>query len=265
MNNHRASRPWVCVALLGTAMTMLTACPNTVRPPPPSEQPVAVPPPPASGNSVPVRPSPPVQPAPPAATTDQRGVTLYEVNPQASIVHIFVYRAGALARFGHNHVISVRSLNGRIWIHPTVSKSGFELSFPVEQMAVDEPQARRAAGSDFQAEVSASDREGTRANMLRTEVLDAAHYAQISLKSVTIAGSAQQPQVTVRITIRNVARELVIAPVMSLKAGQLTVSGQFDILQSQFGIEPFKAALGALAVQDRLHIEFTLIAGKKGG
>jgi polyisoprenoid-binding protein YceI len=234
-------KPIARILGIATTLLLLTACPQTTRPP-----------------AGPETPAVPTQPA-----ADLRGATIYEVNPTASVVHILVYRGGTLARFGHNHVMTVQSLQGRIWSHPTATKSGFDLTFPVAQMIVDDPAARQAAGSDFPAEVPQADRDGTRKNMLRAETLDAEHYPNITLKSVRSGGTAQQPQFTARITIRGNSHDVMIAPTIKIEGASLTASGEFDIQQTDFGIKPFSAALGALEVQDKLHIKFNVVAQKK--
>lgn len=204
----------------------------------------------------------PSPPAPVAPSAPVRGATIFELDPQASAVHVLVYKGGALARLGHNHVMTVQGLHGRVWSHAEIPRSGFDFSFPVAQMLVDEPAARSAAGSEFPGEIPDADREATRRNMLRAEVLDAAQYPEIRVRSAAVAGSASQPRVTARITIRNVSRDLTLTPNVSIEGDRITVSGELDISQTDFGITPFSAALGALQVQDRLHVQFRMI-GKK--
>lgn len=222
---------------------MLAACPQPAREPAPGKA--------------------PVPPVPSTAAPDVRGATIYEVNPQTSTVHILVYRGGTLARLGHNHVMSVQALRGRIWTHPTLAKSGLDLSFPVAQLSVDDPAARRAAGDDFPPEIPQKDRDGTQRNMLKAEVLDAGHYPDVTLRSVRIAGTVPQPTVTLEITIRNVRQQVDVSPTVKIEGARMTVSGEFDIQQSTFGIKPFTAALGALEVQDRLRVKFSVVAEKK--
>jgi hypothetical protein len=227
------------ILMLTAVATLLTACPKPTRPTAPT-------------------PSIPSTPA-----KDLREAVIYDVNPRESTLHILVYRGGALARLGHNHVMTVRDLQGRIWSHATIAKSGFDISFPVAQMIVDDPDARRAAGSDFPPDVPDADREGTRKNMLRAEVLDAEHHPRIELKSVTVAGSAQHPEVIARITIRNASRDVSLKPSVRLDGNRLMATGELDLLQSDFGIKPFSAALGALTVQDRLHVKFSVVAARR--
>lgn len=229
--------------LLGLCLG-LAACPRPVRPPTPAP---TVP-------SVPPRPSPESIPS---------GATIYEIDARASDLHILVYRGGAFARLGHNHVMSSKSLLGRVWMQPQFPGGGFDLAFPVAELIVDDPGARRAAGGDFPPEIPAADKDGTRKNMLRAEVLDAERYPRVEVKSAQVAGSLQAPQVTARITIKETSREVPVPVAITIDGNRLTASGEFAILQTDFGIKPFSIAMGALEVKDRLLVRFKLVAVKR--
>jgi hypothetical protein len=70
----------------------------------------------------------------------------------------------------------------------------------------------------------------------------------------------QSPLIIVRITIRGVSRETPVSADVQFKETSLTASGEFDILQSDFGITPFSTAFGALRIDDRLHVKFMITA-----
>jgi polyisoprenoid-binding protein YceI len=226
--------------LLPIALSLLlAACPSAVRKAPE----------PASG-------------LPSIAPPDLTGATLYAVSSSASEVDVMVFRGGTFARLGHNHVLRSKAVTGRVWLHPQIAKSGLELSFPVQELIVDDPQARRAAGGDFPPEIAQADKDGTRKNMLRAEVLDGERHPKITLRSVRVAGSLAAAKITVRITIKEVSRDLDVPAVVALEGSRLSAAGEFDILQTDFGIKPFSIALGALEVQDRLHVKFRIVAEK---
>lgn len=191
---------------------------------------------------------------------DTRGAQVYTVDAAASHVYILVYRGGALARLGHNHVVTSRSVEGRAWLHPKFERSGFELTIPVESLIVDDPRDREAHGNDFPPGISQKDIEGTKRNMLRAEVLDAEQFPTISLRTARVSGSVESPVVTARITLKGVTKDVPIPVKLAVDAGRLTAKGALDILQTDFGIKPFSIALGALEVQDRLHLEFNIAA-----
>ena len=227
----------ICLSLL------LAACPRPVRPPPPA---------------------PTVPPAPTApAAADTRGATVYEVSPQSSQLSIYVFRGGKFSRLGHNHVMTSQHLAGRVWVHPEFARSGFELSFPVAQLVVDDAEARRAAGSDFPPDIPQADKDGTRKNMLKPEVLDGERYPEVKLRSTQVGGTLEAPQVTAHITIKDASHDVEVQVKLAIAGAKLTASGEFDILQTQFGMKPFSVALGALEVQDRLHIKFSVVAEKR--
>jgi polyisoprenoid-binding protein YceI len=231
--------------LIGLSL-LLAACPRPVRPPPPRE-------------TVPPAPTQPQGPAAP----DLRGATVYEVSSQSSQLAIYVYRGGRFSKLGHNHVMTSPNLAGRVWVHPQFARSGFELSFPVAQLVVDDADARRAAGSDFPPDIPQSDKDGTRRNMLKPEVLDGERYPDVKLRSAKVGGTLEAPQVTAHITIKETSRDVEVPLKIEVAGAKLTASGEFDILQTEFGMKPFSVALGALEVQDKLHIKFKVVAEKK--
>ena len=105
--------------------------------------------------------------------------------------------------------------------------------------------------------------------MLKPEVLDGEHYPEVKRRSAKVGGTLEAPQVTARITIKETSRDVAVPVKIEVAGGRLTASGEFDILQTEFGIKPYSVALGALEVQDRLHIKFTVVAksvpGEKSG
>jgi hypothetical protein len=211
-----------------------------------------------------VRPPPPTKEAlPEVGAPDLRGATVYSINSGASDVQIHVFRGGTLARLGHNHVMTSKHLTGRVWVQSSGERSGFEVSFPVAQLIVDDARARAAAGSDFPGEIPADDREGTRKNMLRPEVLDAERFPTISLRAVRLSGTQGKPQIVARIKIKEVARDVTVPAAVAIAGSRLTATGEFDIQQTSFGIKPFSIGLGALEVLDRLHIKFEIVAEKQ--
>src|SRR5690606_40801097 len=131
----------------------------------------------------PIRPPEALPELAPEPAADTRGAQVYTLDPTASKIHILVYRGGALARLGHNHVVTSRSVTGRAWLHPKFERSGFELTIPVESLIVDDPGDRKAHGEEFPPGVSQKDIEGTKRNMLKADVLDAERYSTISLRA----------------------------------------------------------------------------------
>ena len=200
---------------------------------------------------------------PQAGTAPSASAPRYVVDPAASEIRLLVYRAGALARFGHNHVIR-GPLRGEIRAGESASDSGFRLEIPVAALAIDPPEARAEEGEEFSAEVSEQARQGTRANMLGKDLLDAADHPLIRIEALALSGPRSTPTVTARATLRGATRALRFPAAVTQRADQLTVTASFRVRQSDFGITPFSALGGGLEVRDAIDIRIRLVA-RRGG
>jgi polyisoprenoid-binding protein YceI len=216
-------------------------------------------------------PQPPPAAAVPQALAPHQG-TPYDIAADASLLTILVYRGGTLASAGHNHVIASHALRGTIYVPPDPMASSFEVHFDVATLTVDEPALRaQQASPDFPADVSESAKQGTRHNMLGEALLDAAHNPEIVLRAVRVeqapAGTADANAVLARVqsTVRGEVRTLVVPLRYRLGNGELTVTGEFPLKQSDLGLTPFSAMLGALQVQDEMHVSVRIVARAGGG
>jgi polyisoprenoid-binding protein YceI len=215
----------------------------------------------------PTRPPPPpaeVHGAPPAQPAAHVGKP-YDVAPAESLLTVLVYRAGALAAAGHNHVIASHTLAGTIYVPEDVRAASFEVRVAVDALTVDEPGLRaEQGGGDFPPDVSESAREGTRHNMLGPALLDAADYPEIVLRSLELApdpgGALGSVSAHIDTEVRGQHRTI-DAPVRYALAGDtLTVTGAAPLRQSELGLTPFTALMGALAVQDEMRVSVRIVA-----
>lgn len=190
------------------------------------------------------------------------GAAHYVVNASLSDVRFLVYRAGALASFGHNHVIQAKQLSGDIYLAPDFQASGFALTLPLAGFTVDAPEARSVEGPDFAKQPSAEAVAGTRSNMLGPGLLDAVHFPEVQVRSVKLTGPDWGPDVTVRIELHGVSRDLTVPIAVARDGDKLTVTGSFDFKQSDFGLKPFSILGGGLQVADGLRVRFHLVAQK---
>jgi hypothetical protein len=210
----------------------------------------------------PRRIEPAAPPASPAATVLElpRGARVFVVDAGRSAVSLRVYRAGPLARLGHDHVITAQALAGRAWTAGAPETSGFELRLPVESFVVDDPAARRAAGPGFESEVPQDARDGTRRNLLRPEVLDAARYPEIRVQAAALLGTWDSPVARVDVTLRDRTRRLDVPLRLVRGDRELAASGSFRVRQSDFGMTPFSVAGGAIQVGDEVDVAFEIHA-----
>jgi len=206
----------------------------------------------------PAVPPPAVEPQ--AGPVIPRGARLYTIDADHSLVTLRVYRAGPLARLGHNHVITSTQELGYAWTTGDPAASGFAVRVPVAGLVVDDPAARASAGPDFPGEVPADAHDGTRRNLLRPEVLDADRYPEIVVRADALAGTWEQPSVAARVTLKDQTRSIEVPLTVSRDVTALTARGTFRIRQSDFGITPFSVGGGAIQVADQVEVTFEIRA-----
>jgi len=182
----------------------------------------------------------------------------YRIDPDNSVLRILVYRDGPLAEFGHNHVIVADNLSGEVYLAPGFHDSGFRLRVPVSDFKVDPPDARKVEGGVFAKALSAQAREATRDNMLGASVLDAENFPVIHIRSVAIKGPDWGPDMTVRISLHGVSRDVTVPVAVHHGGNRLWITGVMELRQTDFGITPFSAMGGGLRVQDRLRVRFRI-------
>jgi len=214
----------------------------------------------AACQSLPEPPPAAVTPGAPAREAIDENVVRYALRPELSDVRFLVFKAGALARLGHNHVVTAKNLRGEIQLARDIHRSHFSLEMTVADFQVDEESARQDEGADFFPQPDAEAVRGTRKNMLGEQVLDAARYPSILIDSVALSGPAWGMDIRVRIRLHGVDREILIPAAVENGADRLVVTAFFSIKQTDFGITPMSVLGGALQVEDAVRVRLRLVA-----
>ena len=210
--------------------------------------------------------SPPPQ-APRQGTTPQpvvgavpAGAREYQVVPADSLLQILVFRGGAMARLGHNHVIASHHLTGPVYVTDDPSGTRFDISFPVNDLTVDEPELREQAGPDFPPNVPQSARDGTHTNLLSEALLDGARYPTIRLRATDVIEAAGGYDMGVEISIKDQVRTVRVPVSVERQDGAIKASGEFPLKQSELGLKPYSFGMGALVVLDDMTVRFSVTA-----
>jgi hypothetical protein len=218
-------------------------------------------------SACPTRPPPPPAPvrAPPAPPPPARRGKPYDLIAGQSLLTLLVYRGGTLSSVGHNHVIASHELSGTFYVPADPLAASFEVRVPVTTLTVDEPELReKESAADFPPEVSQGARDGTRRNMLGPALLDADDYPEVLLWSVHLesASRAQAAELVAGIAaqVRGEWHTVRLTAHYELSADTLTVTGEAPLRQSELGLTPFTALMGALAVQDEMRLRLHLVA-----
>ncbi len=199
-------------------------------------------------------------PATPGVFAIPAGSTEYRVSAQDSRLRILVYRGGPMAKLGHNHLIASNGLEGSVYVTDDPLRTRFDVSFPVNELSVDEPAMREQAGPEFANVVPQNARDGTRGNLLSAALLDGANYPTIRLRALDVAAAGEGYDVGVEITIKDQVHTVRVPVTLRREEGSLVASGEFPLKQSELGLKPFTAAMGALAVVDEMKVRFEVVA-----
>jgi polyisoprenoid-binding protein YceI len=211
-------------------------------------------PPPAGAPALPG--NVPAEPGVPA------GAESFRIVPQESLLQILVYRGGAMARLGHNHVIASHHLEGEVFVTPDPLGTRFDIRVPVNELTVDEPAMREIAGTEFPPGVPQNARDGTRNNLLSEALLDGVNYPTIRLRATEVLQSGDGFDVGVEITLKDQAHRVRVPVRLERKDGALLARGEFALKQSELGLKPFSVAMGTLVVLDDMKVRFEISARK---
>lgn len=196
----------------------------------------------------------------PAPVAPMPGARDYAVVAEDSLLQILVYRGGAMARLGHNHVIASHRLSGMVFVTDDPLQSRFDISIPVNELTVDEPAMREMAGAHFPPGVPQSARDGTRKNLLSEALLDGAKHPVIRLRATEVAAAGEGFDVGVEITIKEQVHTVRVPVTIEREPGELVARGEFPLKVSDLGLKPFSVAMGTLVVLDEMRIRFDITA-----
>lgn len=178
------------------------------------------------------------------------GRPVFRVDPGRSLVVIQVFRAGSLARVGHDHVIASHDLRG--FVAPDAGRA--DLYVRLDELVVDEPELR--AQAKLETHPSAEDIDGTRRNMLNG--LEADRFPFISVK---IAGNTKGDEpLSVAISLHGVTRSVDVPVTLATAGDELSARGDMALRQTDFGVKPLSVLGGALQVQDEVKLAFSIRA-----
>jgi hypothetical protein len=192
----------------------------------------------------------------PAATGD------FQVDSDASWLRVLTYPDGPLRRFGHHHVVSHHGISGTVLVAPDPLDSRISLELSVAGLVVDDPELRGLEGEDFEREISQTDIDGTRANMLGAELLFVEQFPSIQIESTAIEGSLPDATIVASVSVKGLAQTVRFPASIELTEDAFVARGELEITHGELGLLPFTAAGGALSVRDLMIFKYE-IAGSR--
>jgi polyisoprenoid-binding protein YceI len=162
-----------------------------------------------------------------------------------STLTIHVGKAGLFSAAGHDHWVSAQIASGEI--SDTGSRS---VNFTVDARRLKVKPDPKVNQND-EAEIQAT---------MQQKVLESEKYPVVQFKSSSVAQAGSGAwSVTGTLTLHGVSKQIVV----TVKQAADAYSGSALIKQSDFGIQPVRAAGGTVRVKDEVEIQFDIYAQPK--
>ena len=189
----------------------------------------------------------------------RQGLPVYRVDGERSVAEVRVRRGGKLAHLGHDHLVAARDIAGYLLWTANGKGRRADLFLALDSLEVDDPALRRKHG--LEATISQGDIDKTRENMLH-RTLDVNRYPFAMLHIRPLRGTGTAMTLAVEISLNGVRRTETVALAAREEGPDLRFNGRFSLRQSDYGIVPFSALGGLLQVEDRLDIDFEIVASR---
>jgi hypothetical protein len=180
----------------------------------------------------------------------------YPIDSGGSELRLLVYRAGPLANLGHNHVMVNRAVTGMVQVGADVPSSSFSLRMRAEGFVIDDAQARQEEGGGFPGDIPEDAKAGTRRNMLSGAVLNAAEFPDITVKSVSLAGTLSEVSAELEVSVAGHSSRISVPLTLQGDAHHFDAAGSMELRQTALGLTPYSLMHGALQVQDAMQLKF---------
>jgi polyisoprenoid-binding protein YceI len=177
----------------------------------------------------------------------------YRLGPEAGQLLVKTSRTGLGAKAGHDLTIEVRRWHGTAVIDPAdPAACSVEVDVDVGSFEVRQ-------GTGGIKPLTDADRAEIK-KTIREKILHTERHPTIGFRSTRVGGSAGSFTIDGDLTIRGVTQPVVLA-------GQLTdggARGMATVVQSQWGIRPYSAFLGALRLKDEVDVLFDVVLKPNG-
>lgn len=178
-------------------------------------------------------------------------MTGHALDPAGSELRVWTYKEGLLSRVAHDLRLRATRLEGSARIDG--DRVACEVAVPVAGLRVEGQVARGAV-----VPLGEKDHREIEGNLRSPRVLDAAAHPDVRFRG---EGRREGGRLGLsgELTIRGAARPLAVDVTLEPAGGDaLRARGEVRLRQTDWGIEPYRALLGALKVQDGVRITFDL-------
>jgi polyisoprenoid-binding protein YceI len=179
------------------------------------------------------------------------------VREQSELV-VRVFAAGPAAVLAHDHVVRAMRWDGTLDVTRDPVALAAEIRVDATALEVDDPEVRKRHGLD--GVLSDEQRAEVRASMLGSEQLDVARYPEIVFRAAEIERIGDGFRIAGDLTLHGVTRRIAVPLQVREDGDALRATGSVRFEQSEFGIEPYSAYLGAVRNRDQVELVVNLVA-----
>ena len=161
------------------------------------------------------------------------------------------------ADYAHDHVVRATNWTGSAtWDVDELEDCGATITVPVDDLAVDEDEMRAEAGLD--GTLSSSDRAEIRDSMLASDQLDGDSYPEIRFTLAACSGATGPITLDGELELHGQTRAVSVDATVSASETDFLATGELSFDVSDYGIEPYSAYFGAVALLDEVDLVFSL-------
>lgn len=183
---------------------------------------------------------------------------VYTVQPGDSFVEARVKSSGLAAALAHDHVVRGADLTGEIRYDPQAASAlSLQVTVKTPSLEIDDPRLRHRRGLEA---IDADDRAEIRKNMRSADQLAVSRHPTARFRSTKVWRVRDgRYRVSGELTVRGETREVSLPVDVKITDARFEGEGTLSVEQSDFGIEPYSAALGAVKTRDRVTLRVRLV------
>lgn len=194
-----------------------------------------------------------------AGSADAAPATAQLSGKKSSLVAL-VYKDGAASALAHDHVIrSTNSSGEATWDTSDASACKLSVTIKSKSLVNDEPNTRRQYGLEGDLEEDARNEVGQ--HMRDKGQLDVANYPNITFVSTKVTSNGgEKYTIEGDFTLHGVTKRISFPATVKIKDNVLVGDAAFDIKQTDYGIEPYSAFLGAVKNKNVVSLKLHLVS-----
>ena len=179
----------------------------------------------------------------------------YVLDKSASRFTLRAFAGGMLSAMGHNPTIAIRDFTGEVNFDPAEPGKGtLRLQIRADSLEVTD-------------DIKSADRKEMESAM-KQQVLQSAQYPNITFDAAVASASQLsegrfQVALNGTLSLRGATGRAPVTAQVTLLGDMLRASGEFSILQTDYGIPLVSVAGGALKLKDELKFSFDIVARKQ--